>query len=451
MGKKNLKARPAARQILDMNAFDARAGISDANPSLKRRIANVGAAAVLFYREPIEVVSARGSWMTAADGTRYLDFYNNVPSVGHSHPRVVAAVTDQIARLNINTRYLNSVVDRYLDALKAKFPDALSNIVLSCSGSEANDLAVRIAATASGGTGIIVTENAYHGNTSIISDISPSALKRRGLPEHVVTVAAPSHPGKHNSIENAFAADIERAITELERRGHKLSAFVCDSIFSSDGVYADPPGFLRKAIDAVHKAGGLYIADEVQPGFARTGDAFWGFARHDVMPDVVTMGKPMGNGFPMAGLATRPELLAGFCEYTGYFSTFGGNPVAAAAGMSVLEVIDEEKLQDNALKQGNHIKERLQELAARDDRIADVRGAGLFLGIDLCRAGKKEQPDPELATGLINGLKDRGVLIGAAGRYGNTLKVRPPLSLSEEEADIFVDRLAETLSETTTP
>lgn len=445
MSKKNKKVLGAARQILDMNAFDAGTRTAVRSPLLARRLANVGAAAVLFYKEPLEIVSASGSWMTAADGTRYLDFYNNVPSVGHTHPRVVAAVTEQIARLNINSRYLNSVVDLYLDALKAKFPAALSNVVLSCSGSEANDLAVRIAAAASGGTGIIVTENAYHGNTSIISDISPSALKRRSLPDHVVAVPAPSSAGQRASIENAFAADIKRAIAELERRGHKLSALICDSIFSSDGVYADPPGFLRKAIAEIHKAGGLYIADEVQPGFARTGDAFWGFARHDVTPDVVTMGKPMGNGFPMAGLVTRPALLERFCEDTGYFSTFGGNPVAAAAGMAVLDVINEEQLQANALKQGNHIKERVRDLATKDDRIAEVRGAGLFLGIELCRPGKPDQPDAELASSLINGLKDRGVLIGAAGRFGNTLKVRPPLSLTEEEADIFVDRLADAL------
>jgi 4-aminobutyrate aminotransferase-like enzyme len=401
---------------------------------------------VLFYKEPLEIVSASGSWMTAADGKRYLDFYNNVPSVGHTHPRVVAAVTDQIARLNINTRYLNSVVDLYLDALKATFPAALSNVVLSCSGSEANDLAVRIAAATSGGTGIIVSENAYHGNTSIISEISPSALKRGNLPDHVVTVPAPSHAGQSGTIENAFAADVKRAIAELERRGHKFSAFVCDSIFSSDGVYADPPGFLRKAVSEVHKAGGLYVADEVQPGFARTGDAFWGFARHDVTPDIVTMGKPMGNGFPMAGLVTRPNLLERFCEDTGYFSTFGGNPVAAAAGMAVLDVIADEQLQSNALRQGNHIQERLRDLATKDERIADVRGAGLFLGIDLSRPGEKDQPNAELASSVINGLKDRGVLIGAAGRFGNTLKVRPPLSLSQDEADIFVDKLADALA-----
>ena len=446
MAQKNPKVQPAARQILDMNAFDANVDTGVSNPLLTRRIANVGAAAVLFYREPLEMVSASGSWMTAADGTRYLDFYNNVPSVGHTHPRVVAAVSDQIARLNINTRYLNSVVDRYLEALKAKFPGALSNVVLTCSGSEANDLAIRIAAATSGGTGIIVSENAYHGNTSIISDISPSALKRRALPDHVVTVPAPAHKWQSSSIEDAFAANIVQAIAELERRGHKLATFICDSIFPSDGIHADPPGFLAKAIAAVHDAGGLYIADEVQPGFARTGDAFWGFARHDVMPDVVTMGKPMGNGFPMAGLVTSPELLARFCDDTGYFNTFGGNPVAAAAGLAVLDVIDAEQLQENARKQGAHITARLRDLAARDDRIGDVRGAGLFLGIDLCGRGKPDQPDPALATAVINGLKDRGVLIGAAGRFGNTLKVRPPLSLSEEEADIFVDRLAETLS-----
>ncbi|MBA2124959.1 aspartate aminotransferase family protein [Hyphomicrobium methylovorum] len=444
MTKSNARA---ARQILDMNAYDAGQAGKNANPLLAQRIANVGAASVLFYREPIEVVSASGSWMTAADGTRYLDFYNNVLSVGHSHPRVVAAVTIQISRLNINSRYLNSVVDRYLDALKATLPDPLSNIVLSCSGSEANDLAIRIAAATSGGTGIIVSANAYHGNTSIISDISPSALKRGSLPDHVVTVAAPSSAGEHASIDDAFAAEIDRAIAELKRRGHSLSAFICDSIFSSDGVYADPPGFLRKGIDLVRKAGGIYIADEVQPGFARTGEAFWGFARHGVIPDIVTMGKPMGNGFPMSGLATRPALLERFCADTGYFSTFGGNPVAAAAGMAVLNVIEEERLQANALRQGNYIKERLRSLAEKDDRIADVRGAGLFLGIELSQPGRKDDPNAELATAVINGLKERRVLIGAAGTYGNTLKVRPPLSLSQEEADIFVDRLSETLAD----
>jgi len=434
------------RQILDMNAFDpARGGGSGA--LLGRRLANYGAASVLFYEEPIEVVSAKGAWMVAADGTRYLDFYNNVLSIGHCHPAVVAAVGDQMGRLNINSRYLCAVVDDYLEALKATLPDALANVVLSCSGSEANDLAMRIAMKATGGSGFVVTENAYHGNTAIVTEISPSALKRGSLPDHVVAIPAPARAEYGDDIAAGFAASLERAVRELELRGHRLAAFICDSIFSSDGVHGDPAGFLAPAVAAARKAGGVYIADEVQPGFARTGEAFWGFGRHGVVPDMVTMGKPMGNGFPMAGTAVRPDLLVRFCEDVGYFNTFGGNPVAAAAGRAVLDAIAGEGLRENALAVGGHLHARLKDLSARDDRVTDVRGAGLFIGVDLCRDGDPDAPDPDLATRVINGLKRRHVLIGAAGRYGNTLKVRPPLCLTVEEADIFADALEAVLAE----
>ncbi len=435
---KRSDAAGLARQILDMNAFSASARPAGSHTLLDRRLANVGAAAVLFYSEPLEIVSASGSWVTAADGKRYLDFYNNVPSVGHCHPRVVAAISEQIGSLNINSRYLSGVVDQYLEALKATFPASLSNVVLSCSGSEANDLALRIAAAFTGGTGVIVTENAYHGNTSIVADISPSGWKKAHQLPHVVTIPAPADAGTYQSLEDSFAADVRAAIAELDRRGHKLSAFICDSIFSSDGVYADPPGFLRRAVEEVHAAGGLYIADEVQPGFARTGDAFWGFARHKVTPDIVTMGKPMGNGFPMAGLVTRPDLLERYCRDTGYFSTFGANPVAAAAGTAVLNVIEEEQLQANARIRGEQLMQRLSGLASKGGEVVGVRSAGLFIGI--------EMSDADFASRVINGLKDREVLIGAAGRFGNVLKMRPPLSLSADEADMFVDRLTDVLA-----
>lgn len=430
-----------ARQILDMNAFDPKAGGASANPLLDRRLANYGAASVLFYREPIEMVSARGAWLTAADGTRYLDFYNNVPSVGHCHPAVVEAVAGQMARLNVHTRYLNAVVDDYLERLKATFPATLSNVVLTCSGSEANDLAIRIAASATGATGIVVTETAYHGNTATTTDISPSAFKRGAPPDHVVAIPAPATAAYGSDIAAGFADSLSQAISELERRGHRLAAFICDTIFSSDGVFAEPAGFLAKAVDRARAAGGLFIADEVQPGFARTGEAFWGFGRHGVEPDLVTMGKPMGNGFPMAGVAVRPDLLQAFIGAFGYFNTFGGNPVAAAAGAAVLTAIAEDGLQGNALRVGRHLKQRLAEVSSRRPEIAAVRGAGLFLGIDLCRDGDPARPDPDLATTVINGLKQRRVLIGAAGRYGHTLKVRPPLCLTVDEADIFVDAL----------
>lgn len=424
------------RQILDMNAFDISQGGADG--AVARRLDNLGAASVLFYREPIEMVAAEGAWMVAKDGTRYLDFYNNVPSVGHSHPKVVEAVTRQIGTLNTNMRYLVPVVDDYLEALKAKLPDPLSNVVLTCSGSEANDLAMRIARRATGGQGFIVTETAYHGNTSLVTEASPSALKRGGLPDYVVSVPAPGRAAYGSDIAGGFKAAVEAAMAELEHRGLKVAAFMADSIFSSDGIFADPPGFLRPAVEAVQARGGLYIADEVQPGFARSGTAFWGFERHGIAPDIVTMGKPMGNGFPMAGMAARPAHLAAFCEDVGYFNTFGGNPVAAAAGLAVLQVIEDEGLQDNARVVGAHLKAGLEEVAAGASRVAEIRGSGLFVGVDLCETDAPERPDAGFTLRVIDAMRQSGVLIGAAGRYGATLKVRPPLCLSIEEADRFI-------------
>ncbi len=427
------------RRILEMNAFDNRQG--GAGP-VARRLDNLGAASVLFYRAPIEMVSAQGAWMVARDGTRYLDFYNNVPSVGHSHPEVVAAVTRQIATLNTHTRYLVAGVDTYLEALKARLPSVLSNVVLTCSGSEANDLAMRVARQVSGAGGFIVTETAYHGNTALVTEASPSALKRAAPPAHVVTVPAPGAAAYGSDIAGGFARAIRAAMAELDARGIGTAALLADSIFSSDGIFADPPGFLRPTVEAVQAAGGLYIADEVQPGFARTGSAFWGYARHGVAPDIVTMGKPMGNGFPMAGMAARPEHLAAFCEDTGYFNTFGGNPVACAAGLAVLRVIEEEGLQDNAQRVGARLKSDLEDIAARAPRVAAVRGAGLFLGVDLCAPDAPGTPDADFTVQVIDAMRDAGVLIGAAGRYGATLKLRPPLCLSQAEADRFTEAFA---------
>lgn len=434
------------RQILDMNAFDADQDGASEDALLSRRQANFGAASVLFYQRPIEMVGAKGVWMEAADGRRYLDFYNNVPSVGHSHPRVVEAVSRQITKLNTNTRYLNQATETYLEALKSHLPSPLSNAMLACSGSEANDLAMRVAMKATGASGFVVTETAYHGNTHLVIQASPSSYKQGTPPNWIEVVPAPSETAYGTDVAAGFAKDIAKAIRRLKRRKCGFAGFMCDAIFSSDGVFADPAGFLAPAIETVNQHGGLYIADEVQPGFARTGDAFWGFARHGVEPDIVTMGKPMGNGFPMSGMATRPELLAAFCEDFGYFNTFGGNPVAAAAGMAVLKVIADEDLLGNAARVGHHLKARLEDLGTQEARLTAVRGAGLFLGVDLCAPDDPEQPDPTLAKAVINGLKHRGVLIGAAGKYGHTLKVRPPLCLTENEADQFVDALEATFA-----
>ncbi|MEM8570737.1 MAG: aspartate aminotransferase family protein [Pseudomonadota bacterium] len=432
------------RQILDMNAFDTGVDDTPSDDLLARRLTNFGKASVLFYSRPIEMVRGRGCWMEAADGTQYLDFYNNVPSVGHCHPRVVEAVCAQLGALNINSRYLHRTTETYLERFKETLPPGDWNVVLGCTGSEANDLALRAATRWTGASGIVVTETAYHGNTSAVIEVSPASLKRGTLLSHVCTVPAPGPRAYGADVRGGFASAVLNAIKTLQDRGHGVAAIIADSIFSSDGVFSDPAGFLSSAVDAVRAAGGLFIADEVQPGFGRTG-VMWGFNRHDLVPDIVTTGKPMGNGYPVSGMATRPEVLARFCEDVGYFNTFGGTPVSAAAGLAVLDVIREEGLADNARRMGGHLLSDLRAIAASYPRVGEIRGAGLFLGIDLVSAEDGE-PDPALAKSMINGLRDRRVLIGAAGRYGNTLKVRPPLCLTRAEADFFLDAFAATLS-----
>jgi 4-aminobutyrate aminotransferase-like enzyme len=438
------------KQILALNRFDARhaKGLDAELESLiARRQATFGASSVLVYQRPIRMVRAEGIWMFDADGRRYLDVYNNVASVGHCHPRVVEAIAKQAATLNTNTRYLYDNVHDYAERLLKTFPARLSNIVFTCTGSESNDLALRLTKSFTGGAGFVVTETAYHGNTEAVTEVSPSSFKTRSVPPHVRTVPAPDlyrHPT--NDVGARFAEDVAKAVADLERNGVKFGGLLVDSIFSSDGIYADPAGFIKRAVDVVHQAGGLFISDEVQPGFGRTGTAMWGFQRHGVEPDIVTMGKPMGNGFPVGGVVTRPEILEAFCETTGYFNTFGGNPVAAAAGLAVLEVIEDEGLVENANKIGGYFRAGLRDIAVRHPSIGDVRGAGLFIGIEFSLPGTTD-PDVAAASYAINALKERGVLIGAAGAYGNVLKVRPPLCFSRDNADLFLETLDAVLSD----
>ncbi|HCL65553.1 MAG TPA: aspartate aminotransferase family protein [Rhizobium sp.] len=432
----------ATKEILDLNRFDAtrtEGFPAELAERVAKRQAAFGASSVLFYEQPIEMVRAQGAYMYDAGGRQYLDVYNNVPSVGHCHPRVVGAIARQVGELNIHTRYLNRVVEAYTEKLLSKFPDNLSNVVLTCTGSESNDLAMRIARIATGAEGFIVTEAAYHGNTALVTEISPSSLRKRKPAPFVAIIPAPA-ARDGMSVEASFAASVEQAIAELKSRGIGLAALIIDTIFSSDGIYADPAGFLKGATDAVHRAGGLLIADEVQPGFGRTGGGLWGFERHGVTPDIVTMGKPMGNGFPMGGVVTRPEFLKRFCEETGYFNTFGGNPVAAAAGHAVLRVIEDEGLIERSATVGGYFKQSLEALQGTHSEIGDVRGAGLFIGLDFVDPATGE-PDTALATHAINQLKHNGILIGAAGKYGATLKIRPPLCFSQEDADLFTGTL----------
>ncbi|TCT05603.1 aspartate aminotransferase family protein [Aquabacter spiritensis] len=429
-----------AKDILALNAFAPGAGLpGDLERQVARRRASFGAGSVLFYERPLHLVAARGATVTAADGTTYLDLYNNVPCVGHGHPKVVEAVARQLATLNCHSRYLTDAVTAYAERLLATFPPALSNLVMTCTGSESTDLALRIAAQATGGTGFVVTATAYHGNSRAATEVSPASYKTGGPPAFVRTVPAPDPDRFGADIGSGFAQAVQAAIAALAADGIGFAGLLVDTIFSSDGVFADPPGFLAPAVAAARQAGGLVIADEVQPGFGRTGAGLWGFARHGVVPDIVTLGKPMGNGYPMGGVVTRPDLLAAFTAAFGYFNTFGATPAAAAAGGAVLDVLAEEGLIAHAAEVGGHLRARLADLRACRPALGAARGAGLYLGIDcLDRDGA---PDAAGASRLINRLRDRGMLIGAAGPLGHVLKVRPPLCLTASEADRFVDAL----------
>jgi 4-aminobutyrate aminotransferase-like enzyme len=412
-----------------------------------RRDRLLGPAYRLFYDEPLHVVRGEGVWLTGADGQRYLDAYNNVASVGHCHPHVVGALARQAAVLNTHTRYLSEGVLDYAERLLATFPPEIGHVMFTCTGSEANDLALRVARTVTGGTGVIVTDLAYHGVTVALAEMSPSLGSAVRIGDHVRLVAPPDAYREPGDVGQAFAARVTAAIEDMRRVGIVPAALLVDTIFSSDGVFADPPGFLAPAAAAMRAAGGLVIADEVQPGFGRTGDGMWGFARHGLVPDMVTMGKPMGDGHPIAGMAARPEVLAEFGRRTRYFNTFGGNPVSAAVGMAVLDVIEGEGLVANARDTGAFLRQGLQDLAARHPAIGDVRGAGLFLGVELVRDRATREPDGALAARVVNGLRRRRVLVSSCGRNGNVLKLRPPLVFGREHAEILVDALDRTLAD----
>lgn len=432
------------RDISMVNAFvPGNAVLSEHEASLiERRQRLLGPAYRLFYQRPVEIVRGDGVWLYEASGNALLDTYNNVASVGHCHPHVVSAMAKQAALLSTNTRYLHETVLDYAEKLLNYFPAELQHIMFTCTGSESNDLAMRLARAKTGGTGFIVTECAYHGTTLAVAGMSPSLGKTVNLGEHVRTVPAPNFYRLGGAdVGEAFRAGVQAAIDDFLRHGIKPAALIVDSIFSSDGVLPDPEGFLSGAVDAIHKAGGLFIADEVQPGFGRTGAFMWGFQRHGVLPDMVSLGKPMGNGYPVAGLVMRPDVVEDFGRKARYFNTFGGNTVASAVALAVLEVIENEGLMANARTVGAYFKSGLEQLAQRYPLIGDVRGAGLFLGAEIVKDRATREPEPDVTAKIVNGLRENNVLISATGPLANVLKIRPPLTFSKENADFFVDKL----------
>lgn len=445
---KSLTCGPAASMV---NGFDA--SRLDSLPARERNLVErrqklLGPSYRLFYDTPVHIVRAEGVWLYGPDGEAYLDAYNNVPSVGHCHPHVVDAIARQAAQLNTHTRYLSEQILDYSERLLATFPSELDRVMYTCTGSEAVDLALRLARYYTGGTGVIITENAYHGVTTAAAEISPSLGPNMPLGQHVFTVPAPdARRTDGRNVGSALAEDVSKAIAFMRRRGIAPAAFIADGIFSTDGIFSDPPGFLKPVVDVLNAAGALYIADEVQPGFGRMGSHMWGFMRHGIVPDVVVMGKPMGNGMPIAAAVMKSEIQVRFGQDIRYFNTFGANNVSIAAASAVLDVIEGEELMRNAEDSGAHLLAGMQRLQDDFASIGDVRGCGLFLGMEFVTDRASREPDAQLSLKVVNGLRDRRVLISATGKHGNILKIRPPLPFSRENANVFLTTLKDVLSE----
>jgi 4-aminobutyrate aminotransferase-like enzyme len=436
-----------------VNSFDPTASESLAPEDralLERRQRVLGAPYRLFYREPVHLVRSEGVLLYDRNGLDYLDAYNNVPVVGHSNPRVQERVAQQLSVLNTHTRYLTDDVVDYAERLLALFPPHLEQVVFACTGSEAVDLALRIAGHTTGRTGIIATAHAYHGTTQAAAAVSPSLGTNNPIPDNVVLVEAPDTL-RHDPATTAreFAARITRGIDELRRRGHQPAAAIVDSILSSDGLQTDPPGMLGPAAEVVRDAGALWIADEVQSGFGRTG-GWWGFERHALRPDLVVLGKPMGNGIPISAVVGRADLMEAFGRDVRYFNTFGGNPVSIAAASAVLDEITGLDLLHNATTTGAEAALGMSGAAAGDPGIADVRHAGLFIAVELVRDPETLAPDAARAAAIVDAMRQRRVLISASGRYDNVLKVRPPLTLSSNELPRLLEAFDESVRVTRT-
>jgi 4-aminobutyrate aminotransferase-like enzyme/Ser/Thr protein kinase RdoA (MazF antagonist) len=418
------------------------AGAARPDASLaERRAAAFGPAfEPLFYAEPVQVAHAEGVWITDAAGRRFLDAYNNVPCVGHGHPRVAGAIARQSRLVNTHTRYLHPAAIELAERLAATCPPGLDTVMLVNSGSEANDLAWRIATAVTGRTGGLCTAFAYHGITEATAALSPEGWPDGERPQHVETWEAPdAYRGRHLD-STGFAAAVER----LGERG--LAAAILDGLITSDGIADLDAAYVRELVRLTHAAGGLWIADEVQAGHGRTGEALWSFERFGVVPDFVTLGKPMGNGHPVAAVIARSDIVAGLARRTSLFSTFGGNPVSAAAALAVLDVIDDERVLDRVRRTGRAVGEALAAVSSAHPGIGDVRGIGLAWGVELVTDPATREPDGERARAVRERMRRSGVLVGTTGRHGNVLKIRPPLALDETHVPVLARALEDALA-----
>ncbi|HVF23540.1 MAG TPA: aminotransferase class III-fold pyridoxal phosphate-dependent enzyme, partial [Pyrinomonadaceae bacterium] len=389
----------------------------------------------IAYRDPVKIVRGEMQYLYDDEGRRYLDAYNNVAHAGHCHPRVVAAATEQMRLLNTNTRYLHDLIVRYAERLTATLPGRLCVCYFVNSGSEANELAVRLARAHTNARDMIVLEHAYHGNTTTLIDLSPykhDGPGGSGPPAWVHKV------GWHD------AQQIVDVVTRLSKEGKDLCGFIAESMPSVAGQIVLPTGYLAIAYEVVRAAGGVCIADEVQTGYGRIGSHFWAFEHYNVVPDIVVLGKPIGNGHPIGAVITTPDIANSFANGMEFFSTFGGNTVSCAIGLEVLSVVQEEQLQAHALDVGNHLLNGLRDLQQHHELIREVRGSGLFLGVELAN---DDNPATRAAENIVNRTRDAGVLLGTDGPHHNVLKIRPPMPFSHADADFLLGVLGRAIEQ----
>ncbi|WP_146256039.1 aminotransferase class III-fold pyridoxal phosphate-dependent enzyme [Aestuariivirga litoralis] len=411
--------------------------------AIARRRKVMGEKLYVFYDPPLHMVKGEGVWLTASDGRRYLDCYNNVPHVGHAHPYVAEAIARQARTLNTNTRYITDQALEYAERLTELAGEGLTSVTFVNSGSEANDLAWRMAKAFTGHTGGLCMDFAYHGVSESIDAFSPSNAPDHWNAAHIRQLPAPDvyrgpYGEREGDVGARYAALAEPLIADLQEKGLGVAALMVDSAFMTNGILDAPAGYLQAVVDRVHKAGGLFIADEVQSGFGRMGPSFWGHRHHGVTPDFITIGKPAGNGYPLGVVITRPEILSHFLQFGPFFSTFGGNNVAGAAGMAVLDVIRDERLLENARDVGAYFRQGLAGLMQKHALIGDVRGVGLATGVELVHDRRSKAPAGDVMARLLNLIRDEGALIGGEGKLGNVLKIRPPIVFSRANADFAV-------------
>ena len=420
---------------------------------LAERRRRLGPSLSLSYREPLTIVRGEGQYLFDSAGRRYLDLVNNVCHVGHCHPAVIEAAASQMAALNTNTRYLHPNIVDYATRLADRLPGKLEVCFFVCSGSEANDLAMRLARTHARAQGVVTVDGAYHGNLTSLIEISPYKYDGpggAGAPPWVEKIPMPDgfrgrYRGCDEDTGRRYADHVGEAARALDDRGFPAAAFFCESLLGCGGQVEPPAGFLPEAFRQARRAGALAIADEVQVGFGRVGDRFWGFELQEAVPDIVTLGKPIGNGHPLAAVVTTREIAESFDNGMEYFNTFGGNPVSCAVGLAVLEVIESEGLQENARQVGGVLAEGLRQLGRSYPVLAEVRGRGLFLGVEMLLDG---EPAAQQATDVVEEMKDLGFLLSTDGPDHNVIKIKPPLVMTEADAAGMLGALEQVLART---